>query len=57
MLLVLYINTNEHPRAKVIVETRNARLNKKLKSKYPDKKFKKSANILHQINQLKKTKN
>ena len=49
----IYINTNEHPRAKVIVETRNARLNKKLKSKYPDKKFKKSANILHQIRSVK----
>ena len=49
----IYISTNEHPRAKVIVETRNARLNKKLKSKYPDKKFKKSANILHQIRSVK----
>ena len=49
----IYINTNEHPRAKVVVETRNARLNKKLIIKHPDKQFEKSANILHQIRSVK----
>ena len=49
----IYINTNEHPRAKVVVETRNARLNKKLIINHPDKQFKKSANILHQIRSVK----
>ena len=49
----IYINTNEHPRAKVVVETRNARLSKKLKSEHPDKQFKKSANILHRIRSIK----
>jgi len=49
----IYINTNEHPRAKVVVETRNTRLNKKLILKHPDKQFKKSADILHQIRSVK----
>ena len=49
----VYLSSNEHPRANVVVETRNARLSNILKIKFPNTKFKKSAPIMHQIRSVK----
>ncbi len=49
----LYLSTNEHPRAKVIVESRNVRLGNKLKFLFPNIKIDKSAPIMHQIRSIK----
>ncbi len=49
----VYLSSNEHPRANVVVETKNARLGSKLKSLFPSSKFKKSAPIMHQIRSVK----
>ena len=35
----VYLSHNDHPRAKIIVESRNNRLGRDLKSKYPNKSF------------------
>ena len=49
----LYINTNEHYRAKVETETREARFNKWIKKKYPTKANKRSNPILQQLRAVK----
>ena len=49
----VYLSSNEHPRANVVVETRNARLSNILKINFPNTKFKKSAPIMHQIRSVK----
>ncbi len=49
----VYLSTNEHPRAKIIVETKNARLGNKIKALFPNIKFEKSAPIMHQIRSIK----
>ena len=51
----VYLSSNEHPRANIIVETKNARLSVKLKSLFPNKDFKKSAPIMHYIRSVKET--
>ena len=49
----IYINTNEHTRAKTIVETREARFVKRLKQDYPAHTFKKCAPIMHRLRSIK----
>jgi Xaa-Pro aminopeptidase len=51
----IYLNSNEHPRANVVVETRDARFKKWIQSKYPDYVYKKSATLLHNIRSIKKS--
>ncbi len=49
----IYLNTNEHLRAKTEVETREDRFIKKVKSDYPAHKTYKSAPIMHKIRSFK----
>ncbi|MCJ8165138.1 aminopeptidase P N-terminal domain-containing protein [Pontibacter sp. E15-1] len=49
----IYLNTNEHLRAVVEVETRDARFIKKVKELYPLHKYERSAPILHQLRAVK----
>jgi Xaa-Pro aminopeptidase len=51
----IYLNSNEHPRANVVVETRDARFTKWIKSKYPNYIYEKSAPLLHSIRSIKKS--
>jgi len=44
---VVYLNSNDHPRSEIIVETRDARFEKWIKNKHPDKTYKKSTEILY----------
>ena len=50
---VIYLNSNEHLRAKNEVETRDARFAKWCKEKYPLHKYKRSQPILHEIRAVK----
>jgi Xaa-Pro aminopeptidase len=49
----IYLNTNEHLRAGVIVETRDARFIKMCKEKYPLHTLERAAPILHQLRGIK----
>jgi Xaa-Pro aminopeptidase len=49
----VYLNTNEHIRAEVIVETRNARFLSWCKDKYPLHQYKRSAPIMHKLRAIK----
>ncbi|NOQ74675.1 MAG: M24 family metallopeptidase [Crocinitomix sp.] len=49
----IYVNTNEHTRANSIVETREDRFIKRLKTDYPAHAFKKSAPIMHRLRSIK----
>ena len=49
----IYLNTNEHLRAKTEVQTREDRFIKKVKSDYPAHKTYKSAPIMHKIRSVK----
>ncbi len=49
----IYLNTNEHLRAKTEVETREDRFIKKVKEDYPAHKTHKSAPIMHKIRSVK----
>lgn len=49
----IYLNSNEHLRAVIEVETREARFNKWCKEKYPMHNFKRSAPIMHRIRSVK----
>ena len=50
----IYLNSNEHPRANVVVETRDARFKKWIQSKYPHYIYEKVATLLHSIRPIKK---
>ncbi|MEE3037092.1 MAG: M24B family metallopeptidase, partial [Bacteroidota bacterium] len=50
----IYLNSNEHPRANVVVETRDARFKKWIQSKYPNHNYQKSAELLHGLRAIKK---
>jgi len=52
---VIYLNSNEHLRAKNIVETRDARFAKWCKEKYPLHKYERSQPIMHEIRSIKST--
>jgi Xaa-Pro aminopeptidase len=49
----IYVNTNEHVRAVVEVETRDARFIKWCKSEYPVHKYERSAPIMHDLRAIK----
>ena len=49
----VYLSHNDHPRAKIIVESRNNRLGRGLKSKYPNKSFLESSPIINEIRSIK----
>lgn len=49
----IYINTNEHYRANVATETREARFNKKIKEQFPAHKVEKSNPILQRLRSVK----
>ena len=49
----VYLNTNEHIRAVVEVETRDARFAKDCKEKYPMHKYERSAPIMHKLRAIK----
>ncbi|MDH5367833.1 MAG: aminopeptidase P family protein [Cyclobacteriaceae bacterium] len=49
----VYLNTNEHIRAEVVVETRNARFIKSCKEQYPLHTYHRSAPIMHQLRAIK----
>ena len=49
----VYLSHNDHPRAKIIVESRNNRLGRGLKSKYPNKSFLESSPIINEIRSVK----
>lgn len=49
----VYLNSNEHNRAKIEVETRDARFNKWCMNKYPLHKYRRSAPIMHTIRAVK----
>ena len=50
----IYLNSNEHPRANIVVETRDARFKKWIKQRYPSHIYKKSATLLYGIRAIKK---
>jgi len=49
----VYLNTNEHLRAKIEVETRDARFGKWIREIYPDQNYELSAPIMHKIRSIK----
>lgn len=49
----VYLNSNEHTRAIVEVETRDARFTKMCKEKYPLHRYERSAPIMHKLRALK----
>jgi len=51
---VLYLNSNEHTRASLEVETREARMNKEFRVKYPYHQVERSAPIMHRLRSVKK---
>jgi Xaa-Pro aminopeptidase len=51
----VYLNTNEHTRAVVEVETRDARFIKWCKNQYPLHKYERSAPIMHRLRAVKST--
>ena len=50
----IYLNSNEHPRANIVVETRDARFKKWISLRYPNHIYKKSADLLYGIRAIKK---
>ncbi len=48
-----YLSSNEHPRANIIVESRNERLKNKLMCLFPKNTFKQVAPIMHRIRSIK----
>ena len=49
----VYLNSNEHPRANIVVESRDARFKKWFSEKFPNKKIKNSTKILYPIRAIK----
>ena len=49
----VYLNTNEHLRAKIEVETRDARFGKWIRETYPNQNYELSAPIMHKIRAVK----
>ena len=52
----VYLNTNEHARAVIETETRDARFNKMCREKYPAHKYERSAPIMHSLRAVKSKK-
>lgn len=51
----VYLNANEHPRAQVVVETREARFVKETRERYPLHTCHRLARLLHQLRTVKST--
>jgi Xaa-Pro aminopeptidase len=51
----IYLNSNEHARRYIDVETAQDRFNKKIKKLYPFHEYKRSAPIMHRIRSIKST--
>ena len=49
----IYLNSNEHPRANIVVESRDARFKKWLQKKFPKKIYKKASDLLYEIRSIK----
>jgi len=49
----IYLNSNEHPRADIVVESRDVRFKNWIKSKYPKHTYRKSASLLYGIRAIK----
>ncbi|MFM1931198.1 MAG: hypothetical protein RL226_501 [Bacteroidota bacterium] len=49
----VYLNSNEHTRAGIEVETREMRLSKWMRKKYPHYRYERSAPIMHKIRSIK----
>lgn len=49
----VYLNTNEHIRAEVVVQTRDARFGEWCRKKYPLHKYERSAPIMHELRSVK----
>tara|TARA_B100001142_G_scaffold320817_1_gene366502 strand:- start:579 stop:1760 length:1182 start_codon:yes stop_codon:yes gene_type:complete len=49
----IYLNSNEHPRATVLVESRDARFKKWIFEKFPNKKYNKCSELLYPIRSIK----
>ncbi|MBT9391745.1 aminopeptidase P N-terminal domain-containing protein [Hymenobacter sp. NST-14] len=49
----VYLNTNEHIRAVVEVETRDARFIKQLQARYPLHQYRRAARLMHQLRAIK----
>lgn len=50
---IIYLNSNEHPRATLEVETRDARFGKWCRSKFPNHQYERAAPIMHQLRAIK----
>ena len=49
----IYLNSNEHPRADIVVESRDARFKKLIKKKYPSHNFQKISSVLYGLRSIK----
>jgi len=49
----VYLNSNDHPRANIVVESRDKRFEKWLKNLFPKKKYKKCSAILYELRAVK----
>ena len=49
----VYLNHNDHPRANIIVETRNMRMGRWLKNTFPESKFLESSPIINELRSVK----
>ena len=54
MANTIYLNSNEHPRANIVVESRDARFKKWFQNKFPNTIIKKASEILYPIRAIKK---
>ena len=54
MANTIYLNSNEHPRANIVVESRDARFKKWFQNKFPNTIIKKAPEILYPIRAIKK---
>ena len=52
-LTIVYLNSNDHPRANIVVETRDERFKKWITYNYPGKNYKKCSEILYGIRSIK----
>lgn len=50
---IIYLNSNEHPRANIIVESRDARFKTWIQHRFPNKTYKKCSNILYEMRAIK----
>ena len=49
----IYLNSNEHPRANIVVESRDARFKNWIQHRFPEKEYKKCSNILYEMRAVK----